>query len=208
MPDFTIIAGQNEVRYDTRCRWQYRADTDGSSHTMEIWPGDPFPLGAVWDGGGINFSLFSEHAERVELCLFDSEDHETRVELEQRTALNWHCYLPGTGPGQRYAYRVYGPYAPEAGYRFNPAKLLIDPYAKAIEGRIRYDAATVLPYDPHGEAADLEIDNSDDAVAIPKCVVVNESFDWEDDRRPNHPWPDSDLRSTRQGLYEAPSRCS
>ncbi|HEY5273061.1 MAG TPA: glycogen debranching protein GlgX [Acidimicrobiales bacterium] len=163
---------------------------------MEIWPGDPFPLGAVWDGGGINFSLFSEHAERVELCLFDSEDHETRVELEQRTALNWHCYLPGTGPGQRYAYRVYGPYEPETGYRFNPAKLLIDPYAKAIDGRIRYDAATVLPYDPDGTAADLEIDNSDDALAIPKCVVVNESFDWEDDRRPNHPWPDTVIYET------------
>jgi isoamylase len=163
---------------------------------VEIWPGDPFPLGAVWDGGGVNFSLFSEHAERVELCLFDSEDHETRIELDQRTAFNWHCYLPGTGPGQRYAYRVYGPYEPEAGYRFNPAKLLIDPYAKAIEGRIRYDAATVLPYKPDGPAADLEIDDSDDAAAIPKCVVVNESFDWEDDRRPNRPWPDTVIYET------------
>jgi glycogen operon protein len=132
--------------------------------------------------------LFSEHAERVELCLFDADDVEARVELTQRTAFNWHGYLPGVGPGQRYAYRVYGRYEPETGLRFNPAKLLIDPYAKAIDGSIDYDAANVLPYQPGGEDADLVIDESDDAVAIPKCVVVDEAFDWEGDRKPNRAW--------------------
>src|SRR6204780_1742690 len=128
-----------------------------------VWPGRPFPLGGMWDGNGVNFSLFSEHAERVELCLFDADDKEERVELTQRTAFNWHGYLPGVGPGQRYAYRVYGPYEPENGLRFNPAKLLIDPYAKAIEGPIQYDEANVLPYvpDPGNSDADLEIDDED-----------------------------------------------
>ena len=104
------------------------------------WPGHPFPLGPTWDGDGTNFALFSENAERVELCLFDDADRETRVELTERTAYNWHGYLPGVGPGQRYGYRVHGPYDPNRGHRFNPAKLLIDPYAKAIEGPIRFDA--------------------------------------------------------------------
>ena len=110
-----------------------------------IWPGRPFPLGATWDGRGTNFSFFSENAERVELCLFDDEDREQRFELTQRTAFNWHGYLPGVGPGQRYGLRVHGPYAPERGHRFNPAKLLLDPYAKAIDGGVRWEAANTLP---------------------------------------------------------------
>ena len=100
---------------------------------MRPWPGEPFPLGASWDGSGTNFSLTSEHAQRVVLCLFDDADVETRHELPRHTAHNWHGYLSGVGPGQRYGYRVYGPWAPERGHRFNPHKLLIDPYAKAIE---------------------------------------------------------------------------
>jgi len=158
----------------------------------EVWPGSPFPLGPVWDGAGTNFSLFSEHAERVELCLFDDGDQEERIEVAERTAFNWHCYLPGVGPGTRYGYRVFGAYEPEQGRRFNPAKLLIDPYAKAIEGPIDYGAANVLPYVPTGaEDADLEPDDEDDAVAIPKCVVVDQSFDWEDDRPPMRPWSET-----------------
>ena len=157
----------------------------------EVWPGKAFPLGATWDGSGVNFSLFSEHAERVELCLFYADDNEVRLELTQRIAFNWHGYLPGVGPGQRYGYRVYGPYEPLNGLRFNPAKLLIDPYAKAIEGPIHYDAANVLPYRPDGEDADLSIDDSDDAIAIPKCVVVDEGFDWEGDKKPNRAWSDT-----------------
>ncbi len=105
---------------------------------MEVWPGYPFPLGATWDGEGTNFALFSENAERVELCLFDVE-HETKVELRDVTAHVWHCYLPGVGVGQRYGYRVHGPYDPGRGHRFNPHKLLVDPYAKAIEGPVQWE---------------------------------------------------------------------
>jgi len=155
----------------------------------QVWPGDPFPLGATWDGAGVNFSLFSENATRVELCLFDAADAEERVELHERTAFNWHCYLPFVEPGQRYGYRVHGPYAPAEGHRFNPCKLLLDPYAKSIEGPIRFDRGNVLPYVPSGEHdADLEPDEEDDAEAIPKCVVIDPRFDWEGDRRLSTPW--------------------
>jgi glycogen operon protein len=156
-----------------------------------LWPGRPFPLGATWDGEGTNFSLFSEHAQRVELCLFDDEGSEERYDLRDRTAFNWHGFLPGVGPGQRYGYRVYGPYDPERGDRFNPAKLLIDPYAKAIDGAVDWDAANALPYAPSLDAdADLELDEEDSAIAIPKSVVIDPSFDWEDDDwvRPRTPW--------------------
>jgi isoamylase len=154
-----------------------------------VWPGVPFPLGPTWDGEGTNFSLFSEHATRVELCLFDEEGNEERIEVRDRTAHNWHCYLPGIGPGQRYGYRVFGPYEPEEGHRFNPAKLLIDPYAKAIEGGVRFDVANVLPYVPdESDTADLEPDDEDDAEAIPKCLVIDDRFDWEGDEQLRIPW--------------------
>ena len=155
----------------------------------EVWPGAPFPLGATWDGEGVNFSLFSENATRVELCLFAPDGTEERLEVAERTNLHWHCYVPGCGPGTRYGYRVHGPYTPEEGLRFNPAKLLIDPYAKAIEGGVDPDAANVLPYVPDGtDTADLEPDDEDDADAIPKSLVIDPTFDWEDDRRPRHRW--------------------
>jgi glycogen operon protein len=163
----------------------------------EVWPGAPFPLGATWDGEGTNFSLFSEHAHRVELCLFDGDDREERVPLEERTAFNWHGYLPGIGPGQRYGYRVHGHYHPGEGQRFNAAKLLIDPYAKAIEGAVDWGAANVLPYVVTGEEdADLHPDGGDSAAAIPKCVVVDPSFDWEDDAPPNTPWTQTVIYET------------
>ena len=156
------------------------------------WPGRPFPLGPTWDGRGTNFSLFSENAERVELCLFDEDGRETRLELSERTAFNWHGYLPGIGPGQRYGYRVHGPWAPERGHRFNPAKLLIDPYAKAIDGQVDPRAANTLPYVPTGAPdADLAPDDEDDADAVPKSVVIDQSFDWEGDERPETPWADT-----------------
>ncbi len=163
---------------------------------VELWPGAPFPLGAVWDGAGTNFSLFSEHAESVELCLFDDDDHETRLPVTERTAFNWHCYLPGVGPGQRYGYRVHGPYDPGRGLRFNPAKLLVDPYAKAIDGPIVYTAANVLPYVPDGDDADLVADDENDVDAIPKCVVVDQSFDWEGDVHPRRPWNETVIYET------------
>jgi isoamylase len=156
-----------------------------------VWPGRPFPLGATWDGEGTNFSLFSENAEHVELCLFDEHDRETSVPLAERTAFNWHCYIPEVGPGQRYAFRVHGPWAPEEGHRFNAHKLLIDPYAKSIEGPVRWDAASALPYMPGGEDADLEADDEDDAPAIPKCVVIDPTFDWEGDDLLRIPWHDT-----------------
>jgi isoamylase len=156
---------------------------------LEVWPGRPFPLGAVWTGDGTNFSIFTENAERVELCLFDGDGGETRIEMPERTAFNWHCFVTGVGPGQHYGYRVHGPYEPGRGHRFNPAKLLIDPYAKAIEGPIRYRDANTLPYVLSGAAdADLTPDSSDSAAAIPKSIVIDESFHWEGDTQPNTPW--------------------
>jgi glycogen operon protein len=151
----------------------------------------PFPLGPNWDGQGTNFSLFSEHGERVQLCLFDG-DSEEQIDVTNHTAHNWHIYLPGVGPGQRYGYRVHGPYEPEQGLRFNPFKLLIDPYAKAIEGPIDFGAANVLPYVDD----DLEMDDEDDQYAIPKCVVVDERFDWEGDRPPQRPWSETVIYET------------
>src|SRR6478735_8789711 len=203
------------------------ADADGTVRPMSprsVWAGQPFPLGPMWDGHGTNFSLFSENAERVELCLFDDDGRETSIELTERNAFNWHCYLPGVGPGQRYGYRVHGPYEPEAGKRFNPTKLLIDPYAKAIDGPIDWGAANVMPYVPDGADSDLYADDEDDADAIPKGVVVDESFDWEDDRPPARPWSETviyelhvkgftklnehireDLRGTYAGLASEPA---
>jgi glycogen operon protein len=155
-----------------------------------VWRGQPFPLGATWDGEGTNFSLYAEDAESVELCLFDDDGREERLRVHECSLHNWHCYLPGVGPGQRYGYRVFGPYGPQDGLRFNGAKLLIDPYAKAIEGGVDWGAANVLPYVPDAENddADLEADDEDSAPAMPRCVVIDEHFDWDDDVRPRHDW--------------------
>jgi isoamylase len=154
-----------------------------------LHPGAPFPLGATWDGGGTNFSLFSEHATRVWLCLFDEHDREERIDLRERTAHHWHAYLPGVGPGLRYGLRVDGPWDPLHGHRFNPAKLLIDPYAKAIEGSVDPEAAGPrAPRDASDPDIDLVRDERDDAHAVPRCVVIDPAFDWEDDRAPRRPW--------------------
>jgi len=166
---------------------------------MEVWPGRPFPLGATWDGSGTNFSLFSEHAESVELCLFDDDGNERRVPVTNRRAQNWHCYLPEVGPGQRYGYRVHGPYDPANGHRFNPAKLLIDPYAKSIEGVVDFSGeANVLPYVPDGgsDSDDMERDDEDDSVAIPKSVVIDGAFDWEGDEPLRIPFADTVIYET------------
>ena len=173
--------------------------------TIPVWPGHPYPLGATWDGGGTNFSLFTEHADAVDLCLFDDDGAETRIRMTQRRALNWHCYLPGIGPGQRYGYRVHGPYDPRSGHRFNPHKLLIDPYAKSIEGVVDWDAANVLPYVPNGggEDDDLELDDEDDAIAMPKGIVIDDAFFWEGDRPPRIPFADTVIYETHvRGLTQ------
>jgi isoamylase len=148
---------------------------------IEIWPGRPYPLGAAYDGGGTNFSLFSEVAEKVELCLYDDGGHEERVVLDEIDASCWHGYLPSVAPGQRYGYRVHGPWAPEAGQRCNPAKLLLDPYAKAIEGQVVW-AQACFPYN----FGDENSRNDDDSAAfVPRSVVHNPYFDWGNDRPPD-----------------------
>ena len=151
-------------------------------------PGRPDPLGATWDGAGVNFALFSEHATGVELCLFDDEGGETRVPVRESTNQVWHVYLPEARPGLRYGYRVHGPWAPAEGHRFNPAKLLLDPYARAIEGEVRWDD-TVFGY--RVGADDLTLDDRDSAPAVPRSVVVDTAFTWGDDRPPRTPWSET-----------------
>src|SRR6266545_4820021 len=149
-----------------------------------VWPGEPYPLGATWDGTGTNFALFSEVAHRVELCLFDDEGAQTSHFLAEADAFVWHGYMPGVGPGQRYGYRVHGPHDPAQGHRCNPAKLLLDPYAKAIEGDLRWHES-VFSY----RFADPSRLNTDDSAPfLPKNVVVNPFFDWADDRPPRIPY--------------------
>lgn len=147
---------------------------------MQIWPGKPYPLGATFDGTGTNFALFSEIAERVELCLFDDDGTETRIELPEVDAFVWHAYLPTIQPGQRYGYRVHGPYDPAKGQRCNPAKLLLDPYAKAIDGQID-GHQSLFSYD-FGDPDSLNTDDS--AAHTMKSVVINPYFDWGHDRPP------------------------
>jgi isoamylase len=153
-------------------------------------PGRPYPLGATWDGAGVNFALFSEHATAVALCLFDEHDpgKETRqIRIEQRTDQVWHVYVPGIRPGALYAYRVNGPYEPTQGHRFNPAKALLDPYAKAIAGTLEWNNA-LFGYDRAHPAEDLKPDDRDSAPCLPKSVVVDPTFDWQDDRPPLTRW--------------------
>jgi isoamylase len=147
---------------------------------LPVWPGKPYPLGATWDGKGTNFAIYSENATRVELCLFDSENQETRILLTEVNNFVWHGYLPGVGPGQHYGFRVHGPYDPAGGHRFNPNKLVIDPYAKALDGEIQHgDAIFGYQFDHPDE--DLSFCELDDADLIPKAVVIDETFDWEGD---------------------------
>src|SRR5689334_5117738 len=155
---------------------------------MEVWPGTAYPLGATFDGAGTNFSLFSEVAERVELCLFDRDGREHRIELPEVTAFCWHGYLPGIRPGQRYGYRVHGPYDPARVQRCNPHNLLLHPYANTIAGELQRQAA-VFGYplgDPDGPP-----DTQDSAPYVPRCVVINPFFDWSHDRAPAAPWHQS-----------------
>src|SRR5215472_5406652 len=186
---------------------------------MHVWPGAAYPLGATWDGSGTNFALFSEVADRVELCLFDDGGAETRLALTEVDGFVWHCYLPGVGPGQRYAYRVSGPYNPRRGHRCNPAKLLLDPYGKAVDGSVRWDDA-LLGYRP---GAPDQPSETDSAPFMPRSVVVNPYFDWTGDRQLRTPYHESviyeahvrgltmrhpqvppDLRGTYSGLASAP----
>ncbi len=161
-----------------------------AGRAVRVWPGSPAPLGAIWDGEGTNFAVFSEHATGVELCLFDRPDdavESARIPLEERTDQVWHAYLPDARPGQLYGYRVHGPYEPERGHRFNPAKLLLDPYARAITGTIRWSDALSGYVVGHPDE-DLAPDPRDSAGGMPKCVVVESAFTWGDDKPPRTPW--------------------
>ena len=193
--------------------------------TYRVWPGRPYPLGATWDGTGVNFALFSQHATQAELCLFRDEGDTTesvKIQLTERTDQVWHCYLPDARPGQYYGYRVHGPYAPELGHRFNPSKLLIDPYAKAITGSIKW-SSDLFAYKVGSPHDDLEPDPDNSAGGVPKSVVIDAAFSWDDDRPINVPYnrtiiyechvkgmtmrhPDvpADLRGTYLGLCSDP----
>jgi glycogen operon protein len=168
----------------------------GAFVDIEVLPGRRTPLGATWDGEGVNFALFSENATGVELCLFDATDptvETARVRLREVTAQVWHGYVPGLKPGQLYGFRVDGPYDPGRGLRFNPHKLVLDPYARAVAGKVDW-SEPVFAY-PLG-SEDTVLDERDDAAGIPKGVVVDPAFDWEGDRHPETPWH-------RTVIYEA-----
>jgi glycogen operon protein len=163
------------------------ADALVPTPTGEVWPGRAYPLGATYDGAGTNFAVFSEVAERVELCLFDAEGTESRVPLPEVDGFIWHAYIPNIEPGQRYGYRVYGPYDPQAGLRCNPNKLLVDPYSKAIDGSFEWNQS-LFSYN----FGDPDSRNDDDsAESMPKSVVINPYFDWGNDRPPDHQYADT-----------------
>src|ERR1700741_3264733 len=163
---------------------------------MRVWPGRPYPLGATWDGAGVNFALFAEHATKVDLCLFESpDDVQTAhtLELPERTDQVWHGYLNDVSPGQLYGYRVHGPYDPEHGHRFNANKLLLDPYAKRLAGRLVWSDAH-FAYRAGSSREDLSFDRRDNARGMPKAVVVDETFNWgRREMRPNIPWEDTSI---------------
>jgi glycogen operon protein len=165
---------------------------------MKILPGKPYPLGATWDGAGVNFAIFSEHATKVELCLFDSSDSPKeiqRIPLPEYNNLNWHGYFPDIEPGQLYGYRVYGPYDPAHGQRFNPNKVVLDPYAKAIGRDVIWDDS-LFGYKIGDAAADLSLDERDSAAFCPLAAVVDTAFTWGDDAPPRIPWH-------KTAIYEA-----
>jgi glycogen operon protein len=192
---------------------------------MTVWPGEPYPLGATWDGEGVNFAIFSENAEKVELCLFDTRGRREieQIDLRYRTDQIWHCYLPDARPGLLYAYRVHGPYDPKRGHRFNSNKLLLDPYAKDIRGSFRWSDA-LFGYRVGNHREDLARDRRNSAPGMPKCRVVDTAFTWGDDRPPHTPWHETiiyelhvkgftfrhpdvppELRGTYAGLSSGPS---
>jgi isoamylase len=188
------------ARYDEATRWpsdvlpgelgavQVRGAATALEFTM-LRPGNPFPLGATWDGQGVNFAIYSKNATRVELCLFDvanGASETVRITMPEQTQETWHVYIPHLTPGQLYGYRVYGPYAPERGLRFNPYKLLVDPYAKALAGELIADGA-LHGYPIGAPEGDLGMDTRDSAAFVPKGVVVDGTFPWEDDRPPRIP---------------------
>jgi isoamylase len=163
-----------------------------SDMALKVLPGSPYPLGSTWDGTGVNFAIFSEQASAVELCLFDDLGTAAKetIPVVEKTGYVWHCYIPGLTIGQLYGYRVYGPYKPEQGLRFNAAKLVIDPYAKAVAGKVDW-TQPIFPYVASGSDGDLNMDSTDNAPGVPKGVVTTGVFDWQNDRPPLTPLHDS-----------------
>src|SRR5712672_712147 len=160
-----------------------------SSKGTQVRDGLPYPRGASWDGEGVNFALFSANATKVELCLFDElgKKEVQRIELPEFTNEVWHGYIVGLEPGTVYGFRVHGPYAPEQGHRFNPNKLLLDPYARSHVGSLKWDDAC-FGYTIGAEGDDLTFDERDSASYVPKCVVVDQDFDWQGNRKPLVAW--------------------
>jgi len=157
---------------------------------MNVWPGKPYPLGATWDGGGVNFAIFSENATGIELCLYRGEEGKepaAQIWMPEHTDQVWHAYLPEARPGLMYGYRVHGPYEPSAGHRFNPSKLVLDPYAKAIAGTINWNDA-VFGYTVGHKDEDLSWDARDSAPHMPKSVVIDSAFSWGNDQPPRTEW--------------------
>jgi isoamylase len=202
----------------------HRANVPAAPITA-VWPGQPFPRGATFDGEGVNFAVFSANASKVELCIFEPSGKREiqRIELQENTDEIWHSYLPEARPGMLYGYRVHGPYEPEKGHRFNPHKLLIEPYAKHIEGRLRWSDAH-FGYRVGHSKTDLSFDKRDSGPGMPKCRVIDPAFTWGDDRPPRTPWHDTviyelhvrgftklhphippELRGTYAGLATAPA---
>jgi len=158
-------------------------------NSVQLERGSPYPLGATWDGLGINFAVFSTYAERIQLCLFDPGGRReiARVDLPECTDEVWHGYFPNAGTGLIYGYRAYGPYRPQEGHRFNPHKLLLDPYARRLIGKLRWTDA-LFGYRVDSPRSDLSFDRRDSAPSMPKAIVSDDVFDWGDDRPPNIPW--------------------
>ena len=163
-----------------------------SSLPDRLEAGSPYPLGATCVGEGVNFAVFSANAEKIELCVFDSAGKRElkRYPLTEWTDEVWHGFLPDAGPGLVYGYRAYGPYEPEQGHRFNPNKLLLDPYARKLVGQIKWNDA-LHGYQVKGRREDLSFDKRDSAMAMPKAMVVDDHFDWSGDRKPNTSWSDT-----------------
>jgi len=161
--------------------------------SVKSWPGKPYPLGATWTGDGVNFAVFSGHAAKIELCLFDKLEAPkefARVPLTEQTEQVWHVFLHEARPGQLYVYRVTGPFDPSKGFRFNDSKLLLDPCAKSITGPLKW-SDEMFSYIVGDPAEDLSHDTRDNAWAMPKCVVVDDHFDWGRDKKPNISFADT-----------------
>jgi isoamylase len=197
----------------TSTEWPHRLNDTG------VWPGSAYPLGATYDGAGTNFAIYAENADRVELCLFDDDNNERSLRLQEITAFTHHAYIPGIGPGQRYGYRVHGPWAPSDGLLFNAAKLLLDPYSKAIEGRVKWSRDVFAHQPQHPD----RLNEADSSPYMPRSIVVDSAFDWGADARPRrllhesviyethvrgismlHPDVPLELRGTYAGMASVP----